>query len=87
MIINNPSKGMIDYYQTKSQPITRVMVIEAYRKVRANKGNAGIDEMSWADLDNNREAQLYKLWNRLIVMTSPNDFSVIFYATWLRLST
>ncbi|RNI31754.1 group II intron reverse transcriptase/maturase [Hanamia caeni] len=56
---------MIDYYQTKSQPITRVMVIEAYRKVRANKGNAGIDEMSWADLDNNREAQLYKLWNRL----------------------
>jgi retron-type reverse transcriptase len=59
---------MIDYYQTKSQPITRVMVIEAYRKVRANKGNAGIDEMSWADLDNNREAQLYKLWNRLALI-------------------
>lgn len=56
---------MIDYYQTKSQPITRVMVIEAYRKVRANKGSAGIDEMSWADLDNNPDAQLYKLWNRL----------------------
>lgn len=56
---------MIDYYETKSQPITRVMVIEAYRKVRANKGSAGIDEMSWADLDNNRDAQLYKLWNRL----------------------
>lgn len=56
---------MIDYYETKSQPITRVMVIEAYRKVRANKGSAGIDEMSWADLDNNPDAQLYKLWNRL----------------------
>jgi group II intron reverse transcriptase/maturase len=56
---------MIDYYETKSQPITRVMVIQAYKKMRANKGSAGIDEMSWADLDNDLEAQLYKLWNRL----------------------
>src|SRR6266542_5879495 len=56
---------MIDYYETKSQPITRVMVWQAYKKVRANKGSAGIDEMSWADLDKVRDAQLYKLWNRL----------------------
>src|SRR6266487_6569043 len=56
---------MIDYYETKSQPITRVMVWQAYKKVRANKGSAGIDEMSWMDLDKVRNAQLYKLWNRL----------------------
>jgi len=56
---------MIDYYETKSQPITRVMVWQAYKKVKANKGSAGIDEMSWADLDKDRNAQLYKLWNRL----------------------
>ena len=56
---------MIDYYQTKSQPITSVMVMQAYKKVRANKGSAGIDEMSWADLDKDLAAQLYKLWNRL----------------------
>lgn len=56
---------MIDYYETKSQPITRVMVLQAYKKVRANKGSAGIDEMSWADLDKDQDAQLYKLWNRL----------------------
>ena len=56
---------MIDYYQTKSQPITRVMVMQAYKKVRANKGSAGVDEMSWADLDKDLAAQLYKLWNRL----------------------
>ncbi len=56
---------MIDYYETKSQPITRVMVLQAYRKVRGNKGSAGIDDMSWADLDKDRDAQLYKLWNRL----------------------
>jgi RNA-directed DNA polymerase len=56
---------MIDYYETKSQPITRVMVLQAYKKMRANKGSAGIDEMSWADLDKDLNAQLYKLWNRL----------------------
>ena len=56
---------MIDYYETKSQPITRVMVMQAYKKVHANKGSAGIDEMSWADLDKDLDAQLYKLWNRL----------------------
>ena len=65
MILNNLNKGMIDYYETKSQPITRLMVWQSYRKVRANKGSAGIDEMSWQDLDKDLSSQLYKLWNRL----------------------
>ena len=56
---------MIDYYETKSQPITRVMVWEAYWKVRKNKGGMGIDGMSWEELDRIRDKQLYKLWNRL----------------------
>jgi len=56
---------MIDYYETKSQPITRLMVWEAYQKVKANKGSMGIDKMSWAKLESNRSAVLYKLWNRL----------------------
>ena len=56
---------MIDYYETRSQPITRVMVLQAYRKIRANKGSAGIDNMKWSDLDKDLDRQLYKLWNRL----------------------
>ncbi|MEJ7683603.1 MAG: group II intron reverse transcriptase/maturase [Segetibacter sp.] len=56
---------MIDYYETKSQPITRVMVWEAYKKVKANKGAAGIDEVSWQHFDKEVSRQLYKLWNRL----------------------
>ncbi len=56
---------MIDYFETKSQPITRAMVVQAYKKVKANKGSAGIDNMSWSDLDKDLSAQLYKLWNRL----------------------
>ena len=56
---------MIDYYETKSQPITKVMVWQAYKEVKANKGSAGIDNMSWEYLEQNKKAELYKLWNRL----------------------
>jgi group II intron reverse transcriptase/maturase len=59
------SNGMIDYYETKSQPITRVMVWRAYHKVKANHGSAGIDRMNWEDLDKNLSTERYKLWNRL----------------------
>lgn len=56
---------MIDYYETRSQPITRVMVWQAYRKVKSNKGSSGIDNLDWDTLDRNLNSQLYKLWNRL----------------------
>lgn len=56
---------MIDYYEIKSQPITRVMVLQAYKKVRANKGSGGVDDMDWEWLGNNLMTELYKLWNRL----------------------
>lgn len=56
---------MTDYYETKSQPITKLMVWQAYKKVKSNKGSAGIDQMSWEDLDKDHSKHLYKLWNRL----------------------
>ena len=56
---------MIDYEETKSQPISRKMVWLAYWKVKANRGSAGIDNMDWAYLEQHRDAELYKLWNRL----------------------
>ena len=64
-IINNRLKGMTDYLETKSQPITKLMVWQAYKEVRANRGSYGIDRMSWEYLDANRGKELYKLWNRL----------------------
>lgn len=57
--------GMIDYYETKSQPITKVMVWRAHGKVKANKGGAGVDGMTWMRLEENLSGELYKLWNRL----------------------
>lgn len=56
---------MIDYYETRSQPITRKMVWQAYHKVKANKGSFGVDQMDWIALDRNLKSHLYKLWNRL----------------------
>ena len=56
---------MIDYYETKSQPITKVMVWQAFKEVRAKKGSGGIDKMSWEYLEENKKTELYKLWNRL----------------------
>lgn len=56
---------MIDYYETKSQPITRVMVWQAYKEVKSNAGSGGIDKMSWEYLQKNASTELYTLWNRL----------------------
>jgi group II intron reverse transcriptase/maturase len=41
------------------------MVLQAYKKVKSNKGSAGIDGMDWEYLENNLTPELYKLWNRL----------------------
>lgn len=56
-----------DLFETKSKPIpiTREMVRQAYRKVRNNKGSAGVDEISLNQFDENLSGNLYKLWNRL----------------------
>lgn len=56
---------MIDYEETKSQPISRKMVWRAYAKVKANKGSSGIDNMDWAYLEEHQSAEIYKLWNRM----------------------
>lgn len=41
------------------------MVWSAYKKVRANKGSAGVDAVSIAEFDANKVKHLYKLWNRM----------------------
>ncbi len=51
--------------ETKSIPISRTMIWEAYKKVRANKGSAGVDGLSMEQFDANRSKHLYKLWNRM----------------------
>lgn len=51
--------------KAKPIPISRKMVWEAYKKVRSNKGSAGIDKVSLTMYEANLSDNLYKLWNRL----------------------
>lgn len=62
---NLQPKGMIDYNETKSQPITKLMVWQAYKEVKSNAGSGGVDNMDWTYLEKNQYAEIYKLWNRL----------------------
>jgi len=51
--------------KTKSFAITKRQVWEAYKKVKRNKGSAGVDKVDIATFEANLENNLYKLWNRL----------------------
>lgn len=51
--------------QTKSYTIPKRLIYEAYKRVKANKGGAGVDGQSMKDFEQNLENNLYKLWNRL----------------------
>jgi hypothetical protein len=45
--------------------ISKWVVWEAYEKVKANQGAAGVDGESIAEFERNLEGNLYKLWNRM----------------------
>jgi len=45
--------------------ISKRAVWEAYRRVKANGGAAGVDEQSLAEFEADLKDNLYKLWNRL----------------------
>ncbi|MEE9302239.1 MAG: group II intron reverse transcriptase/maturase [Thiotrichaceae bacterium] len=60
-----PHSGRSLDSRTKSFQLSKHLVIEAYKRVKANKGSAGVDDQSLADFDQNLKSNLYKLWNRL----------------------
>src|SRR5689334_24891093 len=49
----------------KSFDIPKWLVWEAYLKVKANKGVAGVDQQSLADFAQEEKRNLYKIWNRM----------------------
>ncbi|MBE0617801.1 MAG: group II intron reverse transcriptase/maturase [Proteobacteria bacterium] len=49
----------------KPFPITKRMVWEAYLEVRGKGKAAGVDRQSLEDFDEDRENNLYRLWNRM----------------------
>jgi RNA-directed DNA polymerase len=52
---------------TKAKPyaISKMTVWNAYQKVRANRGAAGVDGQTLAAFEKDLKSNLYKLWNRM----------------------
>jgi RNA-directed DNA polymerase len=52
---------------SKAKPfsISKSVVFEAYKRVKANKGAAGVDEESIEEFGRDLKRNLYKIWNRM----------------------
>ena len=57
--------GRILVDRAKPYDIPKREVWEAYKKVRANQGAAGVDGQTIVDFEADLTNNLYKLWNRL----------------------
>ncbi|MEP7025663.1 MAG: group II intron reverse transcriptase/maturase, partial [Actinomycetota bacterium] len=51
--------------QDKPFDIPKWVVWEAYQRVKANKGAAGVDGQSIEDFEQDRSRNLYRIWNRM----------------------
>jgi retron-type reverse transcriptase len=49
----------------KSFDISKRDVWDAYKRIKANRGAAGVDGQSITEFEEHLSANLYKLWNRL----------------------
>lgn len=51
--------------KAKSFEISKHVVLEAWKRVKANKGAAGVDSELISDFEENLKDNLYKIWNRM----------------------
>lgn len=52
-------------HESKPYSISKMAVYDAYKRVKANKGSAGIDGTEIVDFEVNLKNNLYKIWNRM----------------------
>ena len=57
--------GMSVWIKAKPFSISKHEVWEAFKRVKANRGAAGVDGQSIAEFEANLSGNLYKLWNRM----------------------
>ncbi len=51
--------------ETKPFVISKALIWEAYQRVKANNGSAGIDGQTVADFASDEKKNLYRIWNRM----------------------
>jgi RNA-directed DNA polymerase len=51
--------------EAKPFVISKREVLEAYKRVKANQGAAGVYEQSIADFERDLKGNLYRIWNRM----------------------
>ena len=51
--------------ETKPFIISKNLVMQAYKLVKANAGAAGVDRQTLDDFEANLKDNLYKIWNRM----------------------
>ena len=51
--------------KAKSFEISKGVVVEAWKQVKANQGAAGVDKESIVDFERDLKGNLYKIWNRM----------------------
>ena len=51
--------------EAKPYNIPKRLVWEAYQRVKANRGAAGVDSVSLAAFERDLKGNLYKIWNRM----------------------
>ena len=51
--------------KTKPYEISKKVVMEAFQRVKANKGAAGVDKQSLDEFEADLKNNLYKIWNRM----------------------
>ena len=49
----------------KPYKISKQLVLEAYKKVKANRGGSGVDKQTIKEFEVNLKDNLYKIWNRM----------------------
>mgnify|MGYP001791892423 FL=1 len=54
-----------DWYENRGLPITLKHFLDAYLKVKRNRGSHGVDRQSLMDFESHLVRNLYRLWNRV----------------------